>query len=115
MNFVSLTPGDQEAVVVLKPSLEIRLRVIDAATGKPISPYQIQIGKAKPGSKDFHWELPIMMLLDDYRTSLEAGKGSYQIKVAAGGYEPTQTRVFRGEEKSVREVIRLKKEAEAAR
>jgi hypothetical protein len=46
----------------------------------------------------------------EYDTRLAPDDGPYQFKVIADGYEPAQTRVLRGEEKSVREVIRLKKE-----
>ena len=71
---------------------------------------RIQVGKAKPGSKDFHWERSIVDVgfSGEYRTSLEAEKGSYRSKLRRW-LEPTQNTHSPREEKSVREVIRLKK------
>jgi hypothetical protein len=84
--------------------------VVDAETGKPIPQFEYQIGTAKPGAQDYRWGQSLHGEFDGTRRiSLEAGQGRYQIKVFAGGYKPAQTRVFRGEEKSVGEVIRLEK------
>ena len=107
---IPLTAGEKEAVIVLKPEVAVHLRVIDAETGKPIPRFAFQIGTANPGTQDFRWGQTIQGGFDGtYRASLEAGQGPYQIKVFAGGYKPAQTRVVRGEEKAVREVIRLEK------
>jgi hypothetical protein len=104
---------EQEMVIVLKPALDVRLRVVDAGTGKPVPRFGIQIGKANKGNQEFRWEVPTIGTFEgEYHTSLAGEDGPYQFKVIADGYEPAQTRVFRGEEKSVREVIRLKNEHE---
>ena len=105
-----LTAGDKEAVIVLKPEVAVHLRVVDAETGKPIPQFAFQIGTAKPGTQDFRWGQTMQGGFDGtYRTSLEAGQGRYQIKVFAGGYKPARTPHLRGDEKTVREVIRLEK------
>jgi hypothetical protein len=106
-----LAASEQEMIIVLKPALDVRLRVVDAGTGKPVPRFGIQIGSANKGNQEFRWKASTFGILEgEYQTSLAAEDGPYQFKVLADGYEPAQTRVLRGEEKSVREVIRLKKE-----
>ena len=105
-----LTAGEKEAVVVLKPELDVRLRVVDAETGKPIPQFDFRIVAGKPGTGDSRWGQPTHVESDEpYRIALEPEKGPYQIKVIAGGYKPAQTRFIRGDEKIAREVIKLEK------
>ena len=52
---IPLTARDKEAVIVLKPAVDVRLRVVDAETGKPIPRFGIQTGRADKGSQDFRW------------------------------------------------------------
>jgi beta-lactamase regulating signal transducer with metallopeptidase domain len=106
---ISLTASDKEAVIVLKPAVDVRLRVVDAGTGKPIPRFGIQTGRADKGSQDFRWGGAMGAHEGDYHTTLEAEDGPYQIKVFADGYAEARTRIFRGEEKTVRAVIRLMK------
>ena len=90
---ISLTASDKEAVIVLKPTVDIRLRVVDAETGKPIPRFAFQIGTAKPGTQDFRWKQPTQAGLFDgtHRIVLEAEQGPYQVKVFADGYKPART------------------------
>jgi hypothetical protein len=101
----------QEMVIVLKPVLDVHLRVVDAGSGMPVPRFGVLIGKANGVNQEFRWEEPMIGAGEgEYDTRLAADDGPYQFKVIADGYEPAQTRVMRGEEKSVREVISLKKE-----
>jgi beta-lactamase regulating signal transducer with metallopeptidase domain len=113
---IALTAGEKEEVVVLKPALDIRLRVIDAETGKPIETFGIQTGTANPDSPGFRWAPPTSgEFHGEYRTSLEAEKGPYQIRVIANGYTQAQTRVFSGEERKVTETIALVRQPQPPR
>jgi hypothetical protein len=108
---IPLAAGDEEAIIILKPAVEVRLRVVDAGTGKPIPRFGIQTGRADKSVQGFRWGQRSFGIYDgNYRTSLEAEEGPFQIKVFADGYAPAETRVFRGEEKIVRETIRLQAE-----
>ena len=55
---VPLTASDKEAVIVLKPAIDIRLHVIDAETGKPIPEFGVQIGTPSPAPPIFDWQPP---------------------------------------------------------
>jgi hypothetical protein len=113
INPISLAASDKEVVVILKPAVEVTLRVVDDVSGKPISRFAVQIGRATTSNQDFLWgEESVGTYEGDYHTSLEAEGGHYQIKVDADGYGPARTRAFRGNEKTIREVIRLTKELE---
>jgi len=112
---VSLAAGEREAVVVLKPALDILLRVIDAETGKPIELFGIQIGTANSDSKDFHWGTAIGGLDGKHRLRLEAEGGPYQIKVTAEGHTEVRTRVFSGAENKVIETIALPRPSQPPR
>ncbi len=107
--FVQLTASDQEAVVVLKPAVRIRLEVLDAATGRPIPTYVIRIGTTRPGAKEIAWGEPMVVSAPDpFARSLEAEKGPYHFKITANGYAPAQVRIP-GEQTSLREVVKLEK------
>ena len=82
---VPLVAGDKEAIVVLKPGIELTLRV--CRDRQIIDWFNIQTGTVSEGSQDFRWgPASIGQRQGDYRTSLEAENGPYQIRISADGY-----------------------------
>ena len=107
---VRLTAGDQEAVVVLKPAVSVRLEIVDAGSGKPLPMFRVEVGTPEPGTKEFRWGPPLVVETRSiYRKSLDADSGPYQFRITAEGYEPAQILVGRGAPMNLREVIRLQK------
>jgi beta-lactamase regulating signal transducer with metallopeptidase domain len=109
---VLLAASNTEAIVVLKPAVGVSLRVVDAGTGKPIAEFSVQIVAAIPGKAEFLPWGPATYgeFGGDFHTSFDAKNSPFRITVSASGYAPAQTRVFRGDERAVREVIRLENE-----
>ncbi len=111
-DFVRLTAGDNEAIVVLKPAVNVRLEVVDARTGQPIPAYVMQIGTPEPGTKELTWGEPMVMSRPHtFSRSFESEKGPYQFKITAEGYAPCGV-VVPAERTSVREVVKLEKAPE---
>jgi hypothetical protein len=107
---VALDPSIKEAVVVLKPSLDVSLRVVDAGTGELIPRFTVQIGTASEGNQEFHRGRGAVVALNgSYHTSLEGENARHQFKVTADGYAPAQTRIISGDEKTIREIIKLER------
>ena len=107
----SLTAGEEEAIVVLKPQVVVRLRAVDAETGKPVARFDYQIGTTKPGTTGFVWRERTMHEEAEgtLRIPLKLKRGPHQIQVFADGYKPAQTRIIRGDERIVREILKLEK------
>ena len=53
--FVRLTASDEEAVIVLKPAIDVGFDVVDAETGKAITGFLIRTGRPEPGKTEIHW------------------------------------------------------------
>ena len=105
---VLLAVSNVEAIVVLEPAVDVRLRVVDAKTGEPIARFDVQVDAPYAPNQAFRRETAFLDGSDgDYRISLEAAKGPYRLKIAADGYAPAQTRLFRSDERVVRETVRL--------
>jgi hypothetical protein len=110
--FVSLAASNVEAIVVLEPAVDVRLRVVDAKTGEPIARFNVQIDAPNATGPAFQRDPGTVGVLDgDYRTSLEAAKGPYRFTIFADGYAPAQTRNFRGEERVVQETVKIDRTA----
>jgi hypothetical protein len=103
------TAGEQEKVVVLKPGLTVTIKARDSRTGQPIKPLSIETGIAGPDADTTIWKPESLRVVTDgeFRTALDAGAGPYRFRVRSAGYEATASRVIRGEEKDVEEVIDL--------
>jgi hypothetical protein len=110
VEMLSLTAGDKEAVVTLKPAFDAQLRVVDAETGKPLDGFWVELGKTLPGVDGFQWENRVGKNDGYYSFSRELTGALYQFKITADGYAPAQTRSYRDDERVVREVIKLGKE-----
>jgi hypothetical protein len=107
---VLLAPSNIEEVVVLQPAVDVTLQVVDAGTGEPIPQFTVELGRANPFNQTVNWVAGAVGAFNgDYHMSLEAGNARYRFKITADGYAPAQTRIIRGEEKEVRETIKLER------
>jgi hypothetical protein len=110
IEMLSLTTGDGEVAVALKPALDLSLHVVDAETGKLIERFAVAMGQASPDGEVAQWEKPSAHEYGYFSISRELTGVAYQFKISAAGYASVQTRSFRDEERVVREVIKLRKE-----
>lgn len=108
---VWLTAGDRQADIVLTPGFLVRLRTVDASTGKPTPRFRVQIGHVGDDGREVDWKIPTEQTFnEEFRTWLTADDGPYRIRVLADGYLPGESRTIRKDEKAVREDVRLVRE-----
>ena len=106
----TFTSDDRESAVVLRPGLTVTLRVRDSGSGQAIKQFTVEAGVVDPATGTVSWK-PAVGAMDDgeYRTILDSSSAPYQIRVKAQGYEADISRVLKGNERDVEEVIDLKR------
>jgi hypothetical protein len=102
---------DKETVVRLKPSLTVIVRVREDATGRPINNASIESGTTERQTGRLTWRQIVALNLEDgdFRVTMDAAEGPYQLRVRSEGFEPSVSRPIRGDEKQATEVINLTK------
>jgi hypothetical protein len=107
---VELAADDKDAVVVLVPEIDVRLRAIDAVTGEPVSRFAVRVGAAGQDDPKMNWR-PISSgnAQGEYNAAIDTRKQPFRFEISADGYETVETRTFQGAERKVREVVRLNK------
>jgi hypothetical protein len=106
---VSLSAGEHESMIVLRPAVVVRLDAVDAQTGAAVPWFSVRIGTTAPGSNALRWGPRIGRIAPHrFEAELDAGKAPYQIEIAADGYAPA-TIVLPREGKALRTSIKLEK------
>jgi hypothetical protein len=104
-----LTAGEKEAVITLRPAVDIRLEAVDATTGRPLPRVLVRMGTPMAGTREFRWGPRIGTTAPrKYHKILPADEGPYLFEITADGYAPEQMLVAK-ERAYIRAVIELKK------
>jgi hypothetical protein len=107
------SPKDQEKTVVLRPVLSVTITACDAETSLTINQlFSIEYGILDPNQDAIDWlPTPTSRTVGpgENEAILDATGGPYRLRVQCDGFEPAATRLIRGDEKDVREMIKLKR------
>jgi hypothetical protein len=86
-----LTAGGQEAVITLRPAVDVTIQAVDAETGAAIPRFRIEIATRDPSTGGFRWGQPTGRTAPrKFQTVLEAEKGPYHFRISAEGYAPAR-------------------------
>ncbi|MFO0891524.1 MAG: carboxypeptidase regulatory-like domain-containing protein [Isosphaeraceae bacterium] len=99
----SVVPGE-EAVFTLKRSLSISGRFRDAKTGKPIDKADVKVGTADPKTGEVAWaaKLGVFASQGYLQADVDVEQApEFRLRFRAKGYEPFESRLFRGDERQV--------------
>jgi RNA polymerase sigma factor (sigma-70 family) len=109
VQYLPVRPSDRETVVVLKPALTVKGKVLDARTGEAIKSFSIETGAVDPKTGAVAWSPATMQWINEgeYRLTLDGTTPAHQFRVQAAGHEPFVSRVLRGDEGEVSHDVRL--------
>jgi hypothetical protein len=81
--------GDNEAVITLRPAVEVCLDAIDARTGEAIPRFRVELGRRQPDTNAYRWS-PRMGRSPPrkFEATLAAEEGPYHFRISADGYAP---------------------------
>lgn len=106
----SIAPGE-EAVVTLKRSLSISGRIRDAKTTKPIEEADVKVGTPDPESGEIAWAANLGVFASQGYLQADVDveqTPEFRLRFRAKGYEPFESRPFRGDEEQVEYDVALK-------
>ena len=104
-----VAPGE-EAVFTLKRSLAISGRIRDAKTKKAIDNVNVIVGTPgpKPGSFDWAGNSRVFSRQGRFQSSVDIEQTpEFRLRFRAKGYEPLESRTFRGDERQVEYDVEL--------
>ena len=107
------TADNVEKTVVLRPGLRVTIIARDARTGEAVERFRVTAGKVDADTGAFVSDQGQFSVVTEgeYQVTLDATAGPYQFQVSSEGYEPATSTMLKGDEKEVKEVIKLEKAA----
>jgi protocatechuate 3,4-dioxygenase beta subunit/thiol-disulfide isomerase/thioredoxin len=102
-------PGE-EAVLILKRSLTISGRVRDAKTKEPVDKVEVDVGAPGPRPGLFNWRFNPYVDASHGRLQADIdveATPEFRLRLIAKGYEPFESRTFRGDEGQVEYNVEL--------
>jgi RNA polymerase sigma factor (sigma-70 family) len=112
------TPSDdRELLVALTPSLNVTLRVHDAATGSPVTGYAVETGTLdEAGEVTWNQNGRMTGIREPiHRLELDGTLPGYKVWLTCDGYEPYVSRDIKGSESKVQLDVRLRATKEVRR
>jgi protocatechuate 3,4-dioxygenase beta subunit len=106
-----VTAGE-ESVMTLRRSVSISGRIRDAATGKPIDQAQVEVGAPDARTGEVRWARrpQVFGIQGRLQTRVDVDQTpEFRLRIRANGYEPFESRVFRGDEGQVEYDVSMKK------
>ena len=86
---VSIRPSDKETLIVLNIALDLRIKVVDAGTGKALKKYLVEIGTVPPAGEKAHWRerVNVESPEGEYRRQIDVSVLEHQFRVTAEDYD----------------------------